>query len=136
MFRTTLLTAALAVFAAAPSLAQNYDRTIKLNKRVLAGDSILLDAFRTLNVDCTANPIPRINLIRTPDLGRVLVKREMMNSTFGKDNPRFKCNRRKSPSQTVHYRALDNAAGTDKVEFEVYWYDGEVWKIDATVNVR
>lgn len=116
--------------------AQNYQKTFRFNRSVLAGHTIRLSGFGSLNVDCTSNPVPTIRVIGSPRLGIITVKRGKTYLAYPQSNPRQRCSARKSPASIVYYRASKGAVGTDFVSIEAFFDSGFVYKADFTITIH
>ncbi|WP_232630253.1 hypothetical protein [Methylobacterium sp. Leaf118] len=77
--------------------------------------------FPVIGVDPTCKPMGKvpISLVETPQNGRVTIVDGMDFTNFGPDNPRFRCNTRKFPSQVLTYTSAPGYVGEDKFSVEL-----------------
>jgi hypothetical protein len=130
------LAALVAIALSGCNATENARERRVATKAVVAGGKVELNGYRSLELDCSANPAPRINIIQKPAFGTVSTERNTAFPAFPADNPRSRCNTRRVPNLSVVYRANANAGAKDRVVFEVIWHDGELWKADYTILVR
>jgi hypothetical protein len=123
------------VLAGCNTTAGSGNRRVE-TKAVIAGGTIELNVYRTIEVDCTPNTLPRIKVIKQPAFGRVSISQTTSFPAFGQDNVRSKCNNRRVPSIAVNYTSNGQSGLSDRVVFEIIWHDGELWSADYTVLVR
>lgn len=112
------------------------DEDKTLTKGVLAGQEIMVDTYRQLEVDCKNTGYATIKITNPPKNGKVRSMRVMAFSSFSDDNDRSKCNNRRTPAVRVFYSAKKAFTGSDEFSYEVFWVDGDVWKRRVSVTVR
>ena len=93
-------------------------------KFVLAGHTIQLAYYYSLQIDCTPNPIPEIVVVKRPALGRVRIDKASLYPTYGAGNVRSACNTKRTPTRQISYTASPDHKGDDEVAIEIYWHSG------------
>ena len=137
----TLSTIAGFMAVATAANSQTYHQTRVINATVKAGSSAEVTYFFHLNLDCSSPTPPIARSIDTPKRGRITFRIGQRHTTYSKDNPRYRCNRKRSPVLIFIYRAYPGRAysgsfGADTFSVELFWNDGDVWKITMNVAVQ
>jgi hypothetical protein len=106
------------------------------NRAVVSGAAIRLDIFYQLERDCSNKGTPKLRIVSPPAGGVLTAKPELSFTSFKADNPRARCNERRSPVLAVYYNSRAGFVGQDSAKFEIFWVDGDVWTYTLNVNVR
>lgn len=119
--------------ACAPGIAQIETKRAKF---VLAGHTIQLAYYYSLQIDCTPNPIPEIVVVKRPALGRVRIDKASLYPTYGAGNVRSVCNAKRTPTRQISYTASPDHKGDDEVAIEIYWHSGRKDGVTFVIHVQ
>lgn len=131
--RTLLLAVPLFTATCAPALAQIQTKSEKF---VLAGRTIQLGYYYSMQVDCTPNPIPDIVVVKQPALGRLRIDKTALHPAYAADNVRSVCNGKRTPTRRINYTASPGGKGEDEVVIEIYWNSGRKDVVTFLVHVN
>ncbi len=123
------------MFSAFTSSAQAAN-TQTVNKTALAGQTINLMNYATVNPDCTAGDPVTIKITEQPSHGKAVESNSDVFPSFPPTNPRFVCNRMKFPSTLVQYTAPEGFSGTDVVTVELFTASGGDSELKYLITVK
>jgi hypothetical protein len=106
------------------------------NRSAISGVAIRVEHFYQLDVDCSNKGTPKLRVVSPPAGGVLTAKPELSFTSFKADNPRARCNKRRSPVLAVYYSPRAGFNGQDSSKFEIFWADGDVWTYTLNVDVR
>jgi hypothetical protein len=136
MIRYPAAMAVLLALSACQTAGVQYKRDDSDTRAVSQGQTIRLNRFYQLELDCRSVGLPEIKLVSASAGGRIVGQAMTGFPFFKADNPRAKCNSRRSPARGVFYTPAPGFTGVERVVFEVFWVDGDVWRETYTVTVR
>jgi hypothetical protein len=122
-----------AVAIAALSATAVQGRTI--SKTVATGRPLKLGFFSSVNPDCSSRGRPTIRLTRAPEHGRVTVTQTMDFPNFPASNVRFVCNKSRVAGTAINYVSDRGFVGTDNVQAETIFPDGNSTQRSYTIKV-
>jgi hypothetical protein len=106
------------------------------NRSAISGAKIRVEDFYQVNIDCSNKGTPKLRIVSPPAGGVLSAKPELSFTSFKADNPRARCNTRRSPVLAVYYSSRPGFSGLDSAKYEIFWVDGDVWTYTLNVNVR
>ncbi len=121
------LTSALVTNAAAQTYG-NY------NKTVVAGGSLLLAHYASINLDCTSRGPVTVRVVSGPSSGSVRIEQGLGYGNF--TNEYRQCSARKTFGANVRYTPHKGFTGMDSVQFDVIFPSGfeRIESISITVK--
>ena len=128
MIKAMMAFAVVALSLGAMAMAQS--AAVEHQVKGPADKEIQIGAYINIKPDCTSGPLPTIRLVRSPEHGKVSVKKVSVNATNYKQ-----CLALETSGFVAFYRSVPGFAGTDLVILEVRFPGGriELQKITVTV---
>jgi hypothetical protein len=105
-------------------------------KYAISGRLLKLGFANSTYPDCSTGGRPTIRLIRAPEHGRVTISQTRDFPSFPVSSIRSECNRRRVAGAAVYYVSQRGFLGTDYVDVEVIFANGELRQRSFTINVR
>jgi hypothetical protein len=116
--------------------AQALIATSRYYKVVEHGRSVEIAFYDSLDPDCRSRGPVAVNLLTTPRGGEVMTRPGTSYSNFPATNPRVVCNKRRTASTLVLYRAGNDFTGWDTFDIEAVYPDGNARKYRYLLQVR
>jgi hypothetical protein len=107
-----------------------------LTRTAVAGQPLRLDFVGSFNPDCTPIGTSRVLITRQPSSGRVVVSKGTGFSSYGRENPRSRCNARRMPGIIVHYIPNPGFIGQDSFDAELLFGSGTTLTKTYRLTVR
>lgn len=114
------------------------DAALKPNMIVRGVDSgarQVVDDFYSVQPDCGNPGYPEIKILRMPGYGTVAVENGEVFPSFGKDNVRYECNKKKVASSQVMYASNSGFHGKDSFTIQVRYVNSNLRLITYSIDV-
>jgi hypothetical protein len=108
----------------------------EITRHVPSGRSSPLRFLTALNPDCSIVEGYEFKITKQPEHGTVEVVSSEHFTTFAKENPRFKCNEKKTRGLAISYKSADGYKGLDAFEVLELSPNGFAWELRWNINVR
>jgi hypothetical protein len=127
---------ALAVTGCQSVGSPRYSRDDTTSRTALQGQTIRLNGFYQLALDCANRGAPDARIVSSVSGGAFVARVESGFPNFRADNPRARCNFRRHQGRAIYYTPRRGFTGTDRVVFELFWRDGDLWRETYNIEVR
>lgn len=107
-----------------------------LERGAESGKKQRIDAFYSINPDCTAIGYPDVTVTRAPSHGQVTVDKGNEFPNFPKNNVRSSCNSVRVPATVYYYTSDDGYTGADNFSVEILTPNGFIYRKNYAVLVR
>jgi hypothetical protein len=114
----------------------SWGRSDIYERSAVSGSTIRVDGFYNLDRACKNIGYAKLRVVSAPSGGTVYSTQETSFPSYNRDNERFKCNQKRAQTLGVYYKAAPQFVGSDTMDVEIYWTDGDVWKYKLNINVR
>ena len=99
-------------------------RADTIRRTALAGDTIKMDFFVSLNPDCSPTGPQTVRVTQSPNYGRLAVSKAEDFITFPATNVRSACNTKRVPGMRIEYTPQAGYSGLDYMAIEVITANG------------
>ena len=99
-------------------------RADTIRRTALAGDTIKMDFFVSLNPDCSPTGPQTVRVTQNPSNGHLKVSKAEDFITFPATNVRSACNTRRVPGMRIEYTPQPGYSGSDYMAIEVITANG------------
>jgi len=108
----------------------------EFTRHVLKGQKLLIKVGASLQVDCTPTEGAEVKITKDPEHGSLDISKGLDFPYYPKENPRSKCNEKKTPRFLITYKPENGYSGVDSFEYVSLAADGFAQEITINVNVR
>jgi hypothetical protein len=115
--------------ATAPAAAQA--AVVEKEVKAKSGKDLRIGVFANIRPDCTSGPLPTIRLVRSPENGKITVRKARVNATNVKQ-----CLSLTIPALVVFYRASSDFQGSDSAVLEIKSSEGKTVEQHYTIQVN
>jgi hypothetical protein len=119
----------LAPTAMAPAAAQT--AVVQKEFKAKSGKDLRIGVFANVRPDCTSGPLPTIRLVKSPENGKITVRKARVNATNVKQ-----CLSLTVPALVVFYRASSDFQGSDAAVLEIKSFEGKTLEQRYTIQVN
>jgi hypothetical protein len=105
-------------------------------KVVLDGKPLKVDAYYSLNPDCTTVGLATVRVVAAPQGGTIDVRHAPDFPGYPTGNPRSHCNTQRVPMTTVFYVPRPEYKGPDSFRIETVFATGNAQVVTYRVDVR
>ena len=102
---------------------------------VKAGQTVALNSYYAVNVDCSTAGKVTISMIHDPQFGKLEIKDVDGHPKFLSQNPRSICNISLVPGTRVLYHANPGFKGKDRVSYNVTFPRGHTYPVSLLIYV-
>jgi hypothetical protein len=113
-----------------------YSRDDTYTRTTPRGQTVRLNGFHHLARDCQNDGRALLRIVSSTSGGSLTSRNEETFPGFRPGSERQHCNGRRRPSTAAYYTPAAGYTGRDRVVFEVFWRDGELWRETYDVDVR
>lgn len=107
-----------------------------INKTVVAGKTIVLAGYMSINEDCSSMGEVVVRITTQPTHGVAVAKKGVFHPAFPRENVRSACNVRALPSLNLEYHAASDYTGSDYVSVEIIYPSGADKTEDFAIEVK
>jgi uncharacterized membrane protein len=113
----------------APAGAQT--AVVQKEFKAKSGKDLRIGVFANVRPDCTSGPLPTIRLVKSPENGKITVRKARVNATNVKQ-----CLSLTVPALVVFYRAASEFQGGDSAVLEIKSFEGKAQEQRYTIQVH
>lgn len=107
-----------------------------IQKTAASGVPVTLDSASSVDPECHSNGTPTARVSQTPTHGTVKLLRQEVYSNFPPSNPRFACNKTKTPGIVAQYTSEPGFVGSDLAAVDVIFPDGKELELKFAISVK